>query len=319
MDKIRDIATLLRWQNLLFVAIVLWVMESWVAQPILNHIQFGAQLSPLILWLLILSTMLIAAGGYVINDYFDVKIDKINKPDKLVVTQSVTRQQAMYLSIALSAFGCIGGMVVAWLCHSKTLGSIFLFTPGLLWFYSSSYKRQLIVGNIIVALLAGITPLLIAVANVAILQANFGDILQYTHLEKDLYSSIGGFALFAFLLTLAREIVKDAEDQTGDRELECHSIPIVWGEPAAKIIVTVILLVVVALLASAWWMWLPWPHVWHSPHTRYIVYGMLIPILCEIALLWAAKIPSDFHTAQELLKFIQLLGTLFGWVVLRML
>ena len=72
MEIIKDIFRLVRWSNLLFLAALVWLMEKWVAVPILNAAAFGEQLPWYILLLLIVATVLIAAGGYVINDYFDV-------------------------------------------------------------------------------------------------------------------------------------------------------------------------------------------------------------------------------------------------------
>ena len=230
METFKDIVRLVRGGNLLFLAALIWLMEKWVAVPILNSAAFGEQMPWYILLLLILATVFIAAGGYVINDYFDVKIDRINRPDEVVVTRSITKPAAMQLSLWLSGIGIACGLVIAVLLRSVTLGILFVLVPGLLWFYSSSYKRLFMIGNVIIALLAALTPMLVALTNVAILQLRYATILPYTTLPHDLYAWLGGFALFAFLLTWIREIIKDMQDQMGDRELECHSMPVVWGE-----------------------------------------------------------------------------------------
>ena len=175
MEKLRDYLMLVRWQNLLMTAIVLFVMEKWVATPILRAAYFGEQLPWWLLTLLILATVLIAAGGYVINDYFDVKIDAINRPDRLIVTCSVTKPQAMRLFQVLTAAGIVCGLVCAALLRSWVTAVIFVFVPGLLWFYSASYKRQLLIGNLIVALVAALSPLLVAIANVAWLRHLYTD------------------------------------------------------------------------------------------------------------------------------------------------
>ena len=113
MQRVRDIWQLVRGGNLVFIAILLWAMEKWVAVPVLWQWRFEEQLPWWLLLLLILATVLVAAGGYVVNDYFDVKIDRINRPDKLIVTQSVSKDTAMWLSTGLSAAGVLcGGMGV---------------------------------------------------------------------------------------------------------------------------------------------------------------------------------------------------------------
>ena len=312
LNTFNDIMRLVRWSNLLFLAALVWVMEKWVAVPILNKAAFGEQVPWYILLLVILATVLIAAGGYVINDYFDVKIDRINRPDELIVTRTISKPAAMRLSIALSAAGIVCGLVIAILLRSWTLGILFIIIPGLLWFYSSSYKRLFMVGNLIIALLAGMTPMVVAMTNVAQLQLRFAPILPYTTLTHDLYAWLGGFALFAFLLTWMREIVKDMQDQMGDRELECHSMPVVWGDTWTKVFVTMLILITLAVIGHLWYHVLPFPIGWNSLSTRYIVLGIITPLLGALGLLWAAKIPSDYKNCQLLIKFTMFLGMLYS-------
>ena len=308
---------LVRWSNLLFLAVLVWLMEKWVAVPVLDKAAFGEQLPWYVLLLVGAAIVLIAAGGYVINDYFDVKIDRINRPDEVIVTRSVSKPAAMRLSVGLSGVGVVCGIVVAVLMRSMTLGIIFVLVPGLLWFYSSSYKRLFLVGNLTIALLAGLTPMVVAMTNVAQLQLLYEAILPYTSLEHDLYAWLGGFALFAFLLTWIREIVKDLQDQMGDRELECHSMPVVWGEKWTKVFVTVLILSTLAIIGHLWWNVLPFPTSWTSLSTRYIVLGVVIPLLGSLWLLWSAKIPSDYKTCQQVIKLTMLLGMLYSICIVR--
>ena len=308
---------LVRWSNLLFLAALVWLMEKWVAVPVLDKAAFGEQLPWYVLLLVGAAIVLIAAGGYVINDYFDVKIDRINRPDEVIVTRSVSKPAAMRLSVVLSGVGVVCGIVVAMLLRSMTLGIIFVLVPGLLWFYSSSYKRLFMVGNLTIALLAGLTPMIVAMTNVAQLQLLYEAILPYTSLEHDLYAWLGGFALFAFLLTWIREIVKDLQDQMGDRELECHSMPVVWGEKWTKVFVTLLIVSALALIGHLWWHVLPFPTSWTSLSTRYIVLGIVIPLLGSLWLLWSAKIPSDYKTCQQVIKLTMLLGMLYSICIVR--
>lgn len=314
LEQIKDIMRLVRWSNLLFLAALMWLMEKWVAVPVLNQAAYGEQLPWYILLLLIVAVVGIAAGGYVINDYFDVKIDRINRPDDVIVTRSISKPAAMRLSLVLSGIGIVCGIVTAILLRSTTLGILFLIVPGLLWFYSSSYKRLLIIGNVTIALLAATTPLLVAFANEAqlkLLHGNNPAIMPFTPVHT-IYAWIGGFALFAFLLTWIREIIKDMQDQMGDRELECHSMPVVWGEKWTKIFVTGLIVVTIAIIGHLWYHILPFSTAWNSLSTRYIVLGIVIPLFCSIWLLWSAKIPSDYKTCQQVIKLTMLLGMLYS-------
>ena len=317
LETFKDILRLTRWSNLLFLGALVWVMEKWVATPILDHAAFGEQLPGYLLVLTALAIVLIAAGGYVINDYFDLKIDRINRPDSVIVGQSISKPTAMRLSVGLSAAGVVCGIICAILLRSMTIGIIYAIVPGLLWFYSASYKRLLLIGNLTIALLAALTPMMVAMTNVALLQVRYAAILPYTTLEHELYGWLGGFALFAFLLTWIREIIKDMQDQMGDREFECHTLPIVWGERWTKIIVTGLVVLTIAIIGHLWYYILPFPTGWMSLSTRYIALGIVTPLIGVIGLLWSAKIPSDYKTCQQLVKFTMLLGMLYSICILR--
>ena len=319
MEIFKDIMRLVRWSNLLFLGALVWLMEKWVAVPILNRAGYGEQLPGSVLWLLIVAVVLIAAGGYVVNDYFDVKIDRINRPDDVIVTRTISKPAAMRLSLILSGIGAACGIAAAYLLRNTTIGIIMIIVPGLLWFYSSSYKRLLIIGNVTIALLAATVPLLVAFANVAqlkILFHNFLSSMPYSPVQT-IYTWIGGFALFAFLLTWIREIIKDMQDQMGDRELECHTMPVVWGEKWTKVFVTGLIIATIAVIGHLWYHVLPFPTVWNSLSTRYIVLGILIPLLSAIWLLWSAKIPSDYKTCQQVIKFTMLIGMLYSICIVR--
>lgn len=314
-EIIKPYLQLLRVGNLTFVAILLYVMEKWVATPLLQLEQFGELMPWWILTLLIVSVIGIAAGGYVINDYFDVKIDRINRPDNLVVTRIISRDAAMNLFYGLTAVGVIAGTVVAWWAHSWTLLFTYVVIPGLLWFYSASYKRMFLVGNLVVAFASAIVPLLVAIANADYLHHLYQNALAYSPIVGELYVWTGGFAAFAFLLTWVREIVKDIEDIEGDREMECRTLPIVWGDKVAKIIATILLVVIATLIVYILFAVLPFSHEWKSLPTRYVVFGLIVPILCSIVLLWAANNRTEYHRVQTIIKFAMFMGMLFSYVI----
>ncbi len=311
----KSIFRLIRLPNLLFIVAIMLLMEKMVAVPILNNALFGVQLPWYLLCVLILAVVLIAAGGYAINDYFDVRIDAINRPDKQVVTKTITKQTAMLAHQIMTGIGAVLGLGAALLCRSWALALIFVFMPGLLWFYSSAYKRQFVVGNLIVSLASGLTPLIIAIANVDILHKRFGDLMNYSTLPHDLYAWIGVFAFFAFLTTLVREILKDLQDQAGDRELECHTLPIRLGEGWTKGVVITLLVLTMGLIVAGAYLYLPFPLGWNTLAGRYILFGLLIPLACEIYMVAASKITSDYRSAQLLMKFIMGLGVLFSMVI----
>ena len=167
--------------------------------------------------------------------------------------------------------------------------------------------------------LSALPPLLVGLTNVAWLNRMYPDVISFLTINRELILWTSGFSLFAFLMTWIREVVKDLQDQNGDRELECRTMPIVFGEMWTKVFVTVLIAVTAGLLCYFGFAVLPFPHIWNSLSTRYIVFGLLVPLACEVALLWAARIPSDYRHAQLLMKFIMFLGTLYSFVICKLL
>ena len=111
--------------------------------------------------ILVISSLFIAAGGYVINDYFDTKIDRENKPDKIIVGRVVKRRVAMVLHLVFNGIGIALALVLAFLMHLYWLALIQIGCAVILWYYSTRFKHQPIIGNLIVALLAALVPFVV--------------------------------------------------------------------------------------------------------------------------------------------------------------
>ncbi|MCB2409922.1 geranylgeranylglycerol-phosphate geranylgeranyltransferase [Hymenobacter lucidus] len=219
----RSILRLIRLPNLLIMALCLALVQSCLLHP---NQPIAALLSGRFL-LLALTSLSIAAAGYIINDYYDVKIDVINRPDRLVVGRVVNRRHAMLAHLLLSG----GGVVLAG-ALSPVLGVVNMGSALLLWGYSARFKRLALVGNLSIALLTAALVLLPE------LQARTGQTMVWV------------YALAAFLLTVVREIVKDVEDMRGDAEHDCRTLPIVWGVARTKWIISFFLLSLVLLVAG---------------------------------------------------------------------
>lgn len=169
-------------------------------------------------FLLVSATVMITAAGYLINDYYDVKIDFVNKPDRVVVGKKLKRRWVLAGHTALN-FGAIGiGTYLSWPIGATIFGAAFL-----LWLYSNRLKRLPLVGNLAVALLTGMTLVLVA-----------------EYFQERTYI-IACYAVFAAFITLIREIIKDVEDRKGDEKFGCRTIPIVYGVAKTKVFLFVIM------------------------------------------------------------------------------
>jgi len=158
------------------------------------------------LYLLVLGTVMITAAGYMINDYYDVKIDYINKPHEVIVGKGIKRRVVIVLHTILNFSGIALGLFV-----SLKVGLVNFFAAFLLWIYSNRLKREPFIGNLTVAFLTGLSVYIVAFY----FQKNELLVLTY--------------AIFAFFLNLIREIIKDIEDRHGDRKHGCRTLPIVIG------------------------------------------------------------------------------------------
>lgn len=302
---------LIRYKNLLFIVLIQLLMQQVIIAPLLQKYGFEYVSADLSLLLLIIATVTIAAAGYVINDYFDIKIDRINKPDRQIVGNTVSKQQAMLLHQILTGIGVICGLILAWQLRSFSLGFIFIIAPGLLWFYSASYKRQFLTGNLIVSLLSALSVLVVGIMSVADLKLAYNDLLFQTTIPAEIYSWVGGFAVFSFLLTLIREQIKDMEDVVGDKEMECRTVAIVWGEKRTKIFIYFLIALTILLLFFVSKQIIPFS----DPLSfKYILFGLIIPLLALCYLVFKANNARTLHTASTFAKYIMLLGVMYSFV-----
>ncbi len=302
---------LIRFQNLLFISFIQLVIQNAVILPILQTFGFETAMSTDMLSLLVLSTTLIAAGGYALNDYFDIKIDAINKPHKQIVGNVISRKNAIFVYQFLTAVGVFGGLLLSYFAQSFTLAFIFIVVPGLLWFYSASYKRQFMIGNLVVAFLAALVILIIGIAQMAFLKKEFGMLIFETEIPKHIYGWIGGFSVFSFLMTWIREIIKDMEDEKGDREMECRTLAIKWGIAKTKLFVYCLIIIGIAGLFLIHHFYI---HFEGSLTVRYIIFGFVFPFIALSYLIFTAKTPLEFHQASTLSKIIMIVGVLYSFV-----
>lgn len=302
---------LIRIWNLVFIAFIQLAMRQLVLGPILQTYGFDAELDTNLLYLLIAATVFIAAGGYVLNDYFDVKIDAINRPDGQIVGNVITRNKAMIIHQILTGLGVTCGLLLAYFSRSFTLAFIFIVVPGLLWFYSASYKRQFLTGNLVVAFIAALTVLVVGIFQLALLQKEYGKLIFETPIPGNIYGWIGGFALFSFLCTLIREIIKDMQDEKGDREMECRTMPIKWGISKTKIFLYGLIALTVSGLYFLSESFILYPG---TLTFRYITFGLAIPFATLIYLIATAKSTLDYKQASTLSKVIMLVGVLYSFI-----
>jgi 4-hydroxybenzoate polyprenyltransferase len=308
LDQIPAFFRLIRWQNLIIIVITQLLVRYCIIAPILKYADLSLRLSGFCFFLVVLSTVLIAAAGYVINDYFDRKTDLVNRPEAVIVGKIIKIRSAMAQHILFNIIGIATGFYVSVKIGEPLLGLVFITAGGLLWFYSTTYKRQLLIGNLIVALLTALVPLIVFLFEFPVLKNSYYELLTvYGSIIKYLTAWIMGYSGFAFLLTLAREIIKDAEDFEGDHADGSRTIPVVLGTSCTKAIVVALFIITLIAIFYIYLMYL------NNRFTLYFICIMLVaPMIYNVYKVVGAGSRRDYKIASLITKIIMVNGLIYA-------
>ncbi|MBI2729171.1 MAG: geranylgeranylglycerol-phosphate geranylgeranyltransferase [Sphingobacteriales bacterium] len=302
MKLIAAFFKLIRWPNLVFIAITQLLFYYCIIIPLFQRETPVVFADKKILLLIILSSVLIAAAGYIINDYFDINIDLVNKPQQNVVDRIMSRRWAMFWHMFLSMTGIVMGFYADYISGHFLLGISNVVCVVLLFVYSLTFKRKMLVGNIIISVLTawvvmvmGLFVMLDFILKTGESPAFISRIMRLTVL----------YTAFAFIISLIREVVKDIEDIEGDRRYGCRTMPIVWGVNAAKVFTAVWLIVLtvslvavqVYVLLFGWW----WSAV-------YVLLLIVLPLVWILKKLRYAQSTAEFQYLSSLIKLVMLTG-----------
>lgn len=293
---------LIRWPNLVFIALTQFLFYYCIILPVFAEHNIDSNINWFYWSLLALSSVLIAAAGYIINDYFDLNIDRINKPDKLIVERYIKRRSALLLHIVLSIAGIMIGFYIDSHTKVRFLGWANAACVVFLFAYSISLKKRLLSGNILISLLTAWTVFVVTFCETS----NMID-LQGSYAVEKITRLTFLYAAFAFIISLIREAVKDMEDIDGDRRYGCTTMPIVWGMNTSKVFVTVWLIVLIALLIVIQIYVLQFR--WHISAAYCIVF-IIFPLINIQRKLFRASDPRDYHKLSSAVKFVMLTGIL---------
>ena len=308
MTKIKYFLQLIRFPNLIIIAATQYLMRWSVVYPILEINDFSHQFSSLNFALLVLATISITAGGYVINDYFDNKTDLVNRPKRVIVGKHISRRVTMSWHIVLNFIGIILGIYIAYKINLLEAGLIFPLVAGLLWYYSTTYKNILILGNIIVSLLVGLIPLMVAIFEIPPLNMAYLETLaRHNDNFFNIFIWVGGFSYFAFLTTLIREIIKDTEDFEGDSAYGRNTLPVATGIPFTKAVIVFLIIVTIISLFLIYYTFTDFTiTLW------YFLIVLILPLAYAAIKTIKAETKADYHILSTLMKVIMLGGILYA-------
>ncbi len=268
---------LIRWPNLLFIIFTQYFVRIFLVGP------RGAWVSHFMdvrFLMLTISTVLVAAAGYIINDYYDIKIDTINKPKRVVVGRILRRRWAMISHLVLNVTGILLAFIVDW-----KVGLVTFISGFLLWLYSNQLKRQPFTGNFTIALLTAASLLVVWVYQPR------NEFLVYT------------FAAFAFFISLIREIIKDMEDVRGDETFGCQTLPIIWGLRRTKVLLYILIFCFLFVLFSL-------SAYLQNAVVMYFCFFILVPVGWLTYKLFWADTKREFSYLSKFCKLIMLSGIL---------
>ena len=253
--------------------------------------------------LLVISTVLIAAGGYVINDIFDQETDAENKPSKTIIGKAISESMGYNIYVALTVVGVGIGFYLSNVIMKPSFATLFILIASLLYIYATSLKQMLLVGNVLVAFLLSFSVIIIGIFDLypATYEGN----------QKEmgvLFSILIDYAVFAFIVNFIREITKDLEDVNGDYNQGMHTLPIILGvQRTAKVVFGLSFIPLVILLY--------YTNAYFAANNLYVatIYSLLTlvgPLLYFTIKSWTAKTKKDFHHLSLVLKMVLLFGIL---------
>lgn len=307
MNLLASFFRLTRWLNLVFISLT-QILFYYSVIPFIyrnRYEQEAYSFSQLNFFLLLAASVCIAAAGYIINDYFDLNIDIVNKPSKVIVGKYIKRRWAIVLHILLSLTGFFLSLYVGKKINNFYISFFNLLAIGCLWVYSTTLKKKLLIGNVIISLLTSWVIIVLSLAEYKNQYSNIGSIKNYVNPRLLKLSFL--YAGFAFIISLIREVIKDIEDLNGDMRYNCKTMPIVWGVPVSKVFTAVWLIVLIGavcfiqfyVIHLGWWI-----------SAIYSITLIIVPLLWILKKLYDAQTQADYHKLSSLVKFVMLTGIL---------
>lgn len=295
---------LIRFQNLLMIAL----MQCIIRYGFLKLQKVELALADWQFALLVLSTVFIAAGGYIINDIMDQETDSINRPNQVIVGKSISESMAYNLYFGFTIAGALIGFYLSNLIYRDNFFGIFIITSLLLYIYATSFKQVAVLGNILVSLALALSVIIVGLFDIipATDQVNRFQMMLWLELLFD-------YAVFAFLLNFIREIIKDLEDLNGDYNQGMRTLPIVLGVSRTAKVVAVITAIATVIL-----LWYINNHLMNSGlyiATIYALVFLVSPLIFAVVKVWTATTQKEFHLLSNVMKAVIFFGILFILIV----
>ncbi len=313
-----DFLRLIRYKNLLMVLLTMVLTKyalidsiffsdlSFKNYTLIHTTYLGITLTHYQFIIFSFSILCITAGGYIINDIFDIETDKINKPLKVIIEKSISKKKAWILYYSSSILGLFLGIYISFTTGNSLYSFFFIGTILALFLYSKYLKKTLFIGNLLVSVLLGLVLFITILFNEPKAHnSNLLEVISNTATSFRLLFIMITYIIFSVLTNIIREIIKDIEDINGDLKIKAKTLPILFGRKrASKVafffnaILLVFLLIVLQSLINDYVL------------LTYGILFILLPLLYFMYKLWISESKKEFSFLSNLMKVIMLFGIL---------
>jgi 4-hydroxybenzoate polyprenyltransferase len=293
---------LIRWKNLTFIVLgqflVKYYLDKFITNPAFDALSFT---------LLVFSTICIAAAGYIINDIYDLDVDNINKPERVIINKLISEKIANKLYLILNILGLTTGYYLSIRIGNESLFTFFLMSSALLYFYSITLKKIFLIGNLVIASLIGFSLILVVIFDLY-------EVFQTKNIDftvpNAIFKTVLYYAGFASFLNLIREILKDIEDYEGDKQMDYKTMVVLLGTATSKIFILILNAILIAVL-----IYLSYTIFSANNTVLFYLFGLIILSIYLFFRIIESQEKTDFSKLSLLLKLIMLYG-IFGIVLL---
>ncbi|MEO8933603.1 MAG: geranylgeranylglycerol-phosphate geranylgeranyltransferase [Xanthomarina sp.] len=292
---------LIRYKNLLLIAFVQFLIKYMLLEPFLKATNLSITLNLFGFILLVLATVCIAAAGYIINDIYDIEIDKVNRPERVIVGKSISEKTANNLFIIFNVIGVLLGFYLSNMVGKNGFFALFVIISALLYIYASYLKQLFLIGNIVVSLLVSLSLIIVGLFDLLPVLTPENRETQITF-----FNIILDYAIFAFVINFLREIIKDIEDVDGEHKAGFNTLPIAIGR--ARSIKVVFVLSIMLLFGVAYYI------ITFLYSQLLVVAYFLIFIMGPLIFMsiksYSAETKKELRFISNLLKLVMLIGML---------
>ncbi|MFD2540716.1 geranylgeranylglycerol-phosphate geranylgeranyltransferase [Lacinutrix gracilariae] len=293
----QSILKLIRWKNLLLIALVQVLIKYALFEP------FGISLTlnGYGISILILATLCLAAAGNIINDIYDTETDTVNKPNRVIVGVSISEKKAYRLFFIFNIIGVALGFYLSHAVGKSPFFTLFVIISALLYIYASYLKQLPFIGNIVISCLVALSLIIVGIFDLlpAINTANKETQLTFFKIVVD-------YALFAFIINLVREMIKDMEDIEGDYKAQINTLPIAIGRSRTKNIIFIISILPILAVVFYTTTYLYKQEL----VVGYFLLCILAPLIYTSIKIFIAETKKDYTHISLILKLVMLFGML---------